>query len=407
MRAWLVFLLLVPFVSGLVVESTGKAGSNPVIYGDVIVYERDGSIFAYDITEKTEKEIAKGAYPSLFGYTVAFENGETIWYADVDDGKVVNTNATGSHPNVFSSSIVFSTNEKDLGIDFSNDGDLSDDILRMYDIDKKEVSNLKVVGDFPVANQRALLFITEEKQIDTDLNADGDKKDVILRVFDESRKANNIMIPAGDIALAKSNNAVFVSDGKLVLFDAIQHKATEIGIKGNFPAIYDRLVLFERDGEIFGFSPETKRISKTGLVGSEPSVFENIVVFVSPESELGDLNNNGRDDEFIVRYAKEEDVDGDDVYDFTDNCPGVINVDQVDSDNDGSGDACDKDTKKSEEVKVETESNESAKNESGQPVTVAWSWYYYLLIVLLLPVFYFVLKFGYRYYKKRQKSFGF
>lgn len=420
MRAWLIFLLIVPFVSGLLVENTGVAGSNPVFYGEFIVYERSGFIYAYDINQHVESEIAKGKNPSLFGFKVVFETEEgdfdlnddgdkddvVVQLGNVRDKNVKSLGVIGHHPYIYSDFVVFSTKESELGVDFSNDGDLDDDIVRMYDLDKKEVINLKTIGDFPAINHRALIFISDEKQVDFDLNADGDKLDSILQVYDqENRQVSNTKIVGGRPILAKSKYAVF-SNGELVVFDAVEQKPLLTGIKASSPSIFNDVVIFERDGNLYGFSLDSKRYARMNVVGSQPSVFENMVAFVSPESELGDLNNNGRADELIVRYAKEEDADGDDVYDFVDNCPAVINVDQVDSDNDGVGDACEKEgkivAKEADEKPVE-QSNESsvASEEKALP------WYYYLLIVLLLPFGYFVCKFGYRYYKKRRKSFGF
>jgi len=427
MRTLLILLLVMPSVLALVVENTGIVGERPVIYGDIFVYERAGSIYAYDISEKSESEIARGSSPSLFGYTVAFEtkeddvdlNGDddrndyVIQYADVKDKVVKNLAAVGRHPAVFSRFIVFSTKESDLGVDFSNDGDLEDNILRMYDFDGKSVANLEAVGDFPALNQRALIFVTDEGQLGSDLNADGDELDDILRVFDrESRKVANTKLAAENLVLAKSNNAVFSSDGKIVVFDAVSHKAVETGLKGVFPAIYDDVLIFGRDGSLYGLSLDTKRIANLNVLGSNPSMFEDVVVFVSSEKDLGDLNNNGKSDEFVIRYARQEDVDGDGVFDFLDNCQAVMNVDQVDSDNDGFGDACDEETvsesNESEEVEKKESSDESVRNDSVQSsVQKESAWYWYLLLVLLLPVLYFGGKFGYNYYKKRQKSFGF
>ncbi|VVB81809.1 Uncharacterised protein [uncultured archaeon] len=428
MRAWLVLLLFVPFASALVIENAG-VGEHPVLYGDLIVYERAGSIYLYDLTEKTESELAKGSNPSLFGYTVAFEAKETdvdlnndsdkddtiIQYGNVRNKKFFSTNAAGHNPNVYSDFIVFSTKESELGVDFSNDGDLDDDIVRMYDIDTKEVSNTKTVGDFPAVNKRALIFVTDEKQLGTDLNADGDKLDAILRVYDKENHqvANTKIVASRPVLVAESNDAVFSSEGKLVVFDAVAQQGQLTGIEAINPSIFGDVAVFEHGDNLYGYSLASKRTAKLNVLGSQPSIFENAVAFVSSEKDLGDLNNNGKTDEMIVRYAKAEDLDGDGFLDFVDNCPAVVNVDQVDSNNNGVGDACDKEKsekkeQKKEEIKVEdkTESNES-RNETSQSSEKGVSWYWYLLVVLLLPFAYFVCKFGYRYYKKRQKSFGF
>jgi len=428
MRAWLVLLLIVPFVSALVMETAGVAGEHPVLYGDLIVYERSGTVYLYDLAEKAESEIGRGNSPFLFGYTVVFETKEAdvdlnddgdvedtvIQYGNVRDKTIFSTKAVGRHPNVFSDVIVFSTKESELGVDFSNDGDSDDDIVRMYDVKSGEVSNLKAVGDFPVMNKQALIFLTDEKQLGTDLNADGDKLDVVLRVYDtvNHQVANTKIVAGRPVLVAKSNDAVFSSDGKLVVFDAVAHQGQLTGIEAVNPSIFGDVVVFERAGDLYGFSLKSKRSAKMNILGSQPSVFESTVVFVSSEKELGDLNNNGRADEFVIRYAKEEDLDGDGVLDFVDNCPAVVNVDQVDSNNNGVGDGCDKETKLEEPVKEDkieekTESNatENAVSESSESSGISWYWYF--LIILLLPFAFFVCKFGYRYYKKRQKSFGF
>ncbi len=412
MRAWLFALLLIlPVSYALLVESTGKVGQNPVLYGDNVAYERDGSVYVYDFSRSEEREIAKGKNPSLFGFTVVFEtgtdNGTMIRFANVQDKTITDTNSVGRNPYVFSDFIVFSTKESELGIDFSNDGDLDDDIIRQYDIDKKEVSNLKAVGDFPVINQRALLFLTEEKQIDVDLNADGDKDDVILRVFDkETRLVGNTKLSATRPVLSKSNKAVFVSDGKLVLFDAVEQNAVKTDIAGNSPTIFGDVVVFEHDGSLYGFK---ENVARMNVLGMHPSLFEDTLVFVSSEKDLGDLNDNGRADEFVIRLAEEEDSDADDVSDFVDNCPAVVNVDQLDSNKDGVGDACEIKKVEKTEAKEPVEQPVSEPADSSKDMQVAVeekgvAWYWYLLIILLLP---FICYYGYKYYKKRQKSFGF
>lgn len=420
MRLWLIaLLLLIPFSSALLVESTGRAGENPVFYGDNIVYERAGVIYVYDIPKHEERELSRGKNPSLFAFVAAFETRETdkdlngdgdnddivIQFANVKDGNVVSTYSIGHHPYVWSKFIVFSTNEAELGIDFSNDGDMIDDIIRQFDIDKNETVNLKAVGDYPAINQRALIFVTDEKQMETDLNGDGDQSDNVLRVLDkESRKVANTPFAADRPLLTKTGKAVFASDGEVVIFDAIEHKGDSIRQKGRSPVLFDDVILFERDGDLYGFSLRSAGLAKLNIKGMSPSLFENKVAFVSSEKDVGDLNNNGNDDDFIIRYAKEEDIDGDDVFDFSDNCAAVINEDQVDSNNNGVGDACDKEKPKPKEEETELPAVEQNATAVSSEERESIPWYVYLIVIILLP---FAAYYGYKYYKKRQKSFGF
>jgi len=421
MRLVMMFLLLAPLAIALAVEPTGTAGANPVVYGEFAVYEQDGSIVAFNLLQRTESVLGMGKNPSMFGFQVAYEVQEKdrdlnadgdlkdtiIHVANVRDGKVTNTKVAGTNPYIFADRIVFATSEAELGVDFSNDGDLADMIIRRYDLETGEVENLKAVGDFPVMNQDALLFVTVERQIGVDLNADGDEADVILRVFDdESRQVANTKVVASRPRLNKQGKVVFSSEGEIVVFDARSQKFTKTGERGRDPSIHDDVVVFERDGGLFGLSLTSLQVSNLELRGRLPALFDNKLVFVSPESEIGEVNKNGKLEE-VVRFARAEDRDEDGISDFVDNCPATANEDQKDTDGDGRGDKCDKERKEEPALKLKS-------NVSKEPVTnataaeaqeqgLSWVW----LLVLAAVGIPFLLWWGPKYYRKKKKSFGF
>jgi hypothetical protein len=420
MRWLLALLFVLPFSSALIVESTGMQGTHPVLYGDVVVYERDGFIHVYDLSRDEDAELSQGSSPSIFGFTVVFETKESdqdlngdkdtedtvIQFANVRDKNVVSTNAVGRHPGIFSDMIIFSTKESELGIDFTNDDDVDDDIVRMYDVGTGEIINTKAAGDFPVLNQKLAVFVTEEKQLDTDLNADGDKNDEIVRVYNrEDRGVTNVPVLAGRPLLSKDSMAVFSSDGKIKILDARERKVFDTEFEGSSPSISGDVILFTNNGFLHGWNLESKSAAKLDVVADEVSVFEDTAVFSSPEKDVGDLNGDNDQDDIVIRFAKAEDIDGDDVFDFTDNCAAIINEDQADADKDGVGDACEKPEKKSESKEPEKEETVLSQNVSEAPVSEKGvDWYWYLLVIFILP---FVFYYGYKYYKKRQKSFGF
>ncbi len=425
MRWLLTLLLVVPFSAALVVESTGMQGSHPVLYGEIVAYERDGFIHVYDLSRKEDSELGQGSSPFIFGFTVAFETKESdkdlnndsdredtvIQFVNVRDKKVVSTNAVGRHPSVFADVIIFSTKESELGVDFTNDGDEDDDIVRMYDVKTGEITNTKAAGDYPALNQKYAVFVTEEKQVGTDLNADGDKADAILRVYNrEDRGVTNIPVPGERPFLFKDNNAVFVSEGNIEILDAREKKVFDTEQEGSSPSISGGVVLFTRNGFVYGWDVEKKSVGRMEVIADEVSVFEDRAAFASPEKDVGDLNGDNDQDDLIIRFAKAEDIDGDDVSDFTDNCESVRNEDQADADKDGVGDACEKPAKKANlektsEIKSESEQSAAPQNGSEAPVEKKGiAWYWYLIVILLLP---FIAYYGYKYHKKRQKSFGF
>ncbi|MBI4146925.1 hypothetical protein HY489_06345 [Candidatus Woesearchaeota archaeon] len=403
---WLVLLLLASSVSGLFVEPVVIKGDHPSLYGDVVVFEREGNVGYYDLSKREEGGLGPGSNPSIFGFTVAFENGGNVEVLSLRD-KNVKIVGAGRNPFVFSEFVVFSTLEQELGVDFSNDGDLDDDILRLYDLKTQELANLKAVGDFPVLGQRHIAFLTEEEQVGVDLNADGDKADKVVRILDrESRQVSNARVAAKDrLSLSKQGVIAFSADGKIALLDVKSQSLRLTNFSGSNPSINEGVV-FERGDQLFGLS-ENNSVAKLGITGSNPSLFGRMLVFVSSEGDVGDLNEDGSLDR-VIRFVQEEDSDGDDFSDFVDNCPNLPGS-WPDLDADGLGDGCDEDVVKVEQSESRLEAqqdNETVVSNVAEDSGVAWYWYV-LIIVFLVVVSPYVWRACWKYHRKRRKGFGF
>src|SRR3989344_7777423 len=399
MRWLLAALLLLPFSFAL--ESTNFAGEHPVIYGSFIAYENNNSVYVYNLQSKQNTFVARGAHPSIFGYTLVFDvqevedingDGDTadsiVYYYKIND-KTLEVAGVGRHPFVFSNLIVFSSKESELGVDFSNNGGLEDDIIRGFDLSNKELINFKAVGDYPVATKSSIAFLTKEDQHGFDLTADDDKADTVLRVLDiQTRGVDNTRILATPLLLSKGT-AVFSTD-KIYIFDMKEQKVRGLPVNGNHPGVYEDKVVFERDGNLYAYDLETLQAAPLDIKGVEPVLFEGTIAFSSSESVLGDLNGNGLE-ESIIRYSIE---------DF-DHLPY--------EDCDSAGDSCaglNAKPRKAKEKKSDVVSGEEITTPAEREPT--YPWYYYALgiliaIVILPPLSYY----GYKYYKKRQKSFGF
>jgi len=82
--------------------------------------------------------------------------------------------------------------------------------------------------------------------------------------------------------------------------------------------------------------------SDLDLDGSPDSV-DNCLGLFNPDQANSDTDEHGDacDNCPVVHNPDQIDTDGDDIGDSCDNCPSVTNYDQVDTDNDGMGDSCD------------------------------------------------------------------
>lgn len=86
-----------------------------------------------------------------------------------------------------------------------------------------------------------------------------------------------------------------------------------------------------------------------------PADPDQVALSVRIHRQVGTDDNQNNDEVTIYDLWVHNDTDADQVYNRVDNCPGIVNTDQKDSDNDGIGDACEE--KEATPVKTSTPSS--------------------------------------------------
>jgi len=394
MKKAALFILLIIFLScnvaALKIINAKADGRNPVIYGSTVVFEtaeqdveldlnndgdkKDMVIRYYDVDsgELLNTEMA-GKNPSVHANTIAFETAEAdqdidlnsdgdktdniIIYYDIRDKKVISTTAEGKSPNLFADFIAFSTPETLLGIDYNNDGDQNDEIIRYYKISTKELINTRAAGMNPAISDKYIIFETSEKDEGKDLNKDEDQNDIVLRFYImESGKTLSTFTPGLKPTMNSESTAAFTSfdpDETIFYYSVSREELQKTDIKGAEPKITNNMIAFVQNNKLAAYDTDKNTFAVTDIYGKNPMIFENKMAFSTNEALVGDLNNDGDDSDSVIRIAVGEDDDEDGVFDFADNCDRFANENQTDTDNDGEGDVCDSDTKKAAEDKKE------------------------------------------------------
>ncbi len=441
-------VILSTLASALTIHNTKTPGENPAIYGSIIAFETHEDHAKQDLNEDgdtgdiiiqyydTEKETivntkTTGRKPSVFAYYIVFETNEQeegkdlnndndkedkiLQYYNVHEQKTINTKIEAQDPYLYQYLITFSTPEKALNVDYNNDGDTEDSMIRYYDLKKQELVTTKQIGMLPSTNGRRILFITNEEQVKIDLNDDGDTDDNIFQVYSLEKKE---IFSSGQLGIKNTMNknelAAYVQYGTINFYDAGANAITKTGIMADNCKIKNSFVLYDKEDIIYTYNTETETKAQTDIYGQKADMFENTIAFQTREEQLGDLNNDGDQKDIIIRYAVSTDEDEDDVIDVLDNCPVNANINQADIDKDGIGDECDsKDDRAKEEIAItevvaEDSEQTQEKEQETTPVEQKSSFgVWFGIIMILLIVLIAAILLIPRYYRKKKKSFGF
>ncbi len=237
-----------------------------------------------------------------------------MWNTSVGSGNLTNTQQEAEDFVCGPSLIAFRTREASQGQDLDGDGDMSDDVLQVYDTTTNTLYNThQPVTDCQLPQcdpripyrvfARSVKFLTVECDLGgvvssfrcpsggTDLNDDGDADDLVIQLFDVATGTTRVIgtVANGGNPLAGGdpgtpNGTVYVSSG------ACLESAT-----GNVQSV----CVTTAD------CPPGSTCEQVSIVPASP------------------------------------DTDGDAVPDHLDNCPRDPNPGQIDTDGDGIGDACD------------------------------------------------------------------
>lgn len=225
-----------------------------------------------------------------------------VRYFDIASGALHNTGGTiysSSNPVVSGNIIAFPTNERDYKtfLDLNGDGDNSDMILRYYDVSSKALVNTGAVMlnfGYDVSGP-IIAFFTFEGRIGADLNGDGDISDTVVRYFDVStgRLVNiGAEVAAGTSLTVKDGLITFISN-ELFVGSAGKDLNGDGDINDNILRYYDI---------------STGRLVNTGMEAISPIALSNgkIIAFVTDEATVErnsrDLNGDGDMSDRIVRY---------------------------------------------------------------------------------------------------------
>ena len=113
-----------------------------------------------------------------------------IFAVELASGSVRNLGVQGDLPRIVGNSVVFRSIEHAAGkSDLNGDGDVSDKVLRVYDLDTDTLTSLDSVKRhrrkwFETSGSRVIFASKERQAGGNDLNGDGDTKDIVIQVYD-------------------------------------------------------------------------------------------------------------------------------------------------------------------------------------------------------------------------------
>lgn len=229
-------LIFISSVSAFSVSNTKIPADVFDFYGDFVAYGYGEDIFFYDLRSKESTFISKGSNPSVYGFIIAFDAKESdlekdvnfdddfddsvICYYDIKNKKLIISDFIGVDPSVYGNFISFSVDEKEVNMDLNNDGDSDDLVINVYDYRLDSIRNSAQVGEQVSSGLGVIAFLTDEESHGFDLDGDSSLSDKVVRVmFLDDLSVVNSGFVGEDIKLFKDKFLVFSSREDLSRLD--------------------------------------------------------------------------------------------------------------------------------------------------------------------------------------------
>ncbi len=272
----------------------------------------DGNLFAFCVDEFTNGNTDLNGDGTV---------GDCVLHVkDLSTGIVTNAGISIRSQLIFEgSTIAFSVNEQfGENKDLNGDGDVADQVLHLYDVNTKTITNLGFAGAFFIRDGNFIVFTVNEAQQNQDLNFDGDMGDRILHFYNiGTSTVTNLQQFAVDFNFDGNTIAFNLNEGiegvdlngdgdffdrVLHIYDVNTGITTNLGLASGFPFIDGNIIAFaSEDGAVSGvvyhiFDILSGVVTNLGLTADngDMDIKGNIVVFVVDEFTEGvDLNGDG------------------------------------------------------------------------------------------------------------------
>jgi len=189
----------------------------------------------------------------------------------------------GVAPSIYEDQFTFFTYEESEGADLNGDGDLKDNVLRIYDIASASLRSLPFQGVEPVFYEGKLVFHTSENKAEKDLNGDGDMKDTVIRLYDNTSKEMT------DIAITGGFPDI---DGNIIAFHTFE-RWVDRDLNGDGD-VEDMVIQF--------YDLKTHTLTNTGIEGARASISGDLIAFHTFEFlSKQDFNGDGDADDVLIR----------------------------------------------------------------------------------------------------------
>lgn len=185
---------------------------------------------------------------------------------------------------------------------------------------KAVILNTEAIGVVPNVYGDIIVFFTDEKLAQEDLNGDGDVDDLIIRYYNVSACILTNTKASGHYPAIYENTITFT--GRTVRYYNITEGSTvdaSVLAYVDIPSIYGNIIAFPTYEQVAGidlngdgdtddsviryFDLSTGTLVNTGVVGWGASIYGDIIAFSTFEYQMAqDLNGDGDTQDSVIRY---------------------------------------------------------------------------------------------------------